>query len=74
MPERDLLAEHRHAETLEKLHRLAVALELLNSTAERQLRAIVDLGAKTESGLRYAISAWQQTRQQGAAANHNREG
>jgi hypothetical protein len=66
------IEERRHNEILEKLHRLAVGLELLNETAERQLKAFASAESKLESGLRFFIEAWQQRRAPRKPKTHQR--
>jgi hypothetical protein len=54
--------DRHHAELLERLERIAVGLEALNLTADRQSRLLAEVSARVDAALRYFIQAWKQLR------------
>ena len=56
------IEEYRHHELVEALRRINTGLELLNETAERQLKAFASAETKLEAGLRFLIEAWRERR------------
>jgi hypothetical protein len=58
------IAEQRHAEIIEQLHRVNIGLESLNAAMDRMTRLQAETNGRLDGVVRHFVEAWQQLRQQ----------
>jgi hypothetical protein len=58
------IAEQRHAQIIEQLHRVNIGLESLNAAMDRMTRLQAETNGRLDGVVRQFVEAWQQLRQQ----------